>query len=591
MKRHYITIPPSVAAWVPDGAKGNWRDRIVQDVAGGNVLVVEPMPSNDLGVRAAVHGDRYYIEIGKDRDPSRSDTVFLMRVESADQRLPRRLPVKVDCEVTLWPGGVPPTLDPVDDLFDSGFSAEFEGDPASGAAEEAAPEVSPLLKRLLSAASDELRLHVRPGTDVEEADEPAAFLAPFRSLWSRLRLDRYLRLSPRHDALIRGHIKPQSLPPTQRADFKAAFGVELLHRIAGDDESRVADVARAIASIPIQATDRAAIWLATLDSLSGAALRRELHDSTSALSLLAVEDTACAREWRLVIAPGLVDLARTSDDELRSAVEDGVDPSDALKAVITWAGELAYHDERPEDVTAEVGNQQEPGFALAAAPSASGTSPRADNWVMSLRLADRGPFERLHSVLARAAALRPPQATLASIEDVASFHALAEEVESRFGEWREAVGNVKELEQDLQEARAALRRLERAAGGAACSIVGEGVTPRDATEIAELLESPALEQAPHWLLRSDATLEHTPTPKTKAEWASVLVDAQRRSLVHLFCNLAAELNEPEFLGWIATPGVDDDLERHLRESLVSGPGQERQLFDLYNFAEYGITMA
>ena len=29
----------------------------------------------------------------------------------------------------------------------------------------------------------------------------------------------------------------------------------------------------------------------------------------------------------------------------------------------------------------------------------------------------------------------------------------------------------------------------------------------------------------------------------------------------------------------------------VRESLVSGPGQERQLFDLYNFAEYGITMA
>ncbi len=429
-------------------------------------------------------------------------------------------------------------------------------------------------------------MHVRPGTDVEEADEPGAFLKPFRHLWSRLRLDRYLRLSPRHDALIRGHIKPQSLSATQRAEFKAAFGIELLHRIAADDESRVVDVARAISSIPIQATDRAAIWLATLDSLSRAALRRELHDSTSALSLLAVDDTSHANAWRSVIAPGLVDLARTNDDELRAAVVDGGDPSDMLTAVIAWARELAYHDARPESESADAGTPEQPRPRLAAASATSGTSPRADDWVMSLRLSDRGPFERLHSVLARAAALRPQQGTLASVEDVETFHALAEEVESHFGEWRETVGNVNELKRDLQEARAALRRLEQAAGPAACSIVGEGVTPRDATEIADLLESTAFEHAPHWLLRSDADPEHTPRPKTKTEWATVLVDARRRSLVRLFCNLAVELNEPESLGWIATPAVDEDLERHLhewfrrvREFLREVPPEFRALVD------------
>ena len=497
-------IPPSVSAWVPDGAEGDWRDRIVTDVAGGNCMVVEPMPSNDLGVRAAVHGDRYYIEIGRDRDPSRSDTVFIMRVESADQRLPRRSPVKVACELRLWPGGVPPALDPIDDLFDSRFSDAPEGQSAAVAEEERAPEVSPLLKRLLSTASEELRMHVRPGTDIEEPDDPAAFLGPFRHLWSRIRLDRYLRLPPRFDALIRGHIKPQSLPAAQRAELKAAFGIELLHRIAVDDESRVVDSARAIASIPIQATDRAAIWIATLDSLSRAALRRELHDSTSALSLLVVDDTAQAKAWRSVIAPGLADLARTSDDELRAAVEDGGDPSDVLRAVIAWARELAFHDERPESESADEGSEEQQSPPEIAAATASSASTRADDWVISLRLADRGPFERLHSVLARASELRPRQAALASIEDVATFHALAEDVESHFREWREAVGNVTELRRDLDEARAALRRLEQTAGPAACSIVGEGVTPRDATEIADLLESPALEHAPGWLLRSDA---------------------------------------------------------------------------------------
>lgn len=566
MKRYYIQIPPSVAAWVPDGADGDWRDRIVRDVAGGSRLVVEPMPSNDRGVRAAVHGDRYYIEIGRDRDPSRSDTLFLMRVESASQRLPRRSPVRVACEVRLWPGGVPPVLDPVDDLFDSRFSDEPEGPSASGAAVEEAPEVSPLLKRLLSTASEELRMHVRPGTDVEEPNEAAAFLAPFQHLWSRLRLDRYLRLPPRLDALIRGHIKPQSLPVTQRAELKVAFGIELLHRIAVDDESRVVDVARAIASIPLQATDRAAIWIATLDSLSRATLRRELHDSTRALSSLVVEGTTHAKAWRSVIAPGLADLARTSDDELRAAVEDGGDPSDMLQAVIAWARELAFHDERSESESADAGSEeQQSPPEIAAAPAETSTSTRADDWVISLRLSDRGPFERLHSALARAAELRSRDAALASIEDVATFHALAEEVESRLSEWRDAVGNVNELRRDLDEARSALRRLEQIAGPAACSIVGEGVTPRDATELADLLESPVLEHAPDWLLRSDADLEHTPRPKTKAEWASVLVDAQRRSLARLFCDLAVELDEPGSLGWIAEPAVGEDLERHLHE--------------------------
>ena len=339
----------------------------------------------------------------------------------------------------------------------------------------------------------------------------------------------------------------------------------MLHRIAVDDESRVVDVVKAIASIPIQATDRAAIWIATLDSLSRAELRRELHESTNALSLLAAEDTAHARAWRSVIAPGLVDLARTSDDELRAAVEAAGDLPDMLQAVIAWASELAFHDERPESESAGAGTEQQSPSAVAAALAFSGASPRADDWVISLRLSDSGPFERLHSVLARAAELRPRQATLASIDEVAAFHALAEDVESHFREWREAVGNVNELRRDLEEARAALRRLEQTAGPAAWSIVGEGVTPGDATEIADLLESPALGHAPSWLLRSDADQGHAPRPKTKTEWATVLVDAELRSLVRLFCDLAVELNEPDSLAWIATPAASDNLERHLRE--------------------------
>lgn len=483
-----------------------------------------------------------------------------MRIESADQRLPRRPPVKLACEIRPWPGGVPPSLDPVDHLFGSRLSEE---DASTTVVVEKGREISPLLKRLLRTASGELRMHVRPGTDVDEPEEADAFLGPFRRLWSRLRLDRYLRLPPRHDALISGRVKPQSLAATQRAELEVAFGVELLHRIAVDDENRVVDVVRAIASLPIQPTDRASIWLATLDSLSSAQLRRELHESIDALSMLAEEDTPRARAWRSVVGPGLVDLARTTDDELRAAVGAGGDPADMLQAVLAWAAELAFHDERPERESAQETKQPSP--SPAATPLPSGASPRADDWVISLRLPDRGPFERLHNVLARTAELRSRAMTLASIDEVAAFHALAEDVESHFREWREAVGDIDELRRDLEEARAALRRLEQTAGPAACSIVGEGITPSDATEIADLLESPALEQIPEWLLWHDAVQEHTPPTTTRTDWAAVLVDSERRSLVRLFCDLAAELNEPESLAWIAPPAAGDDLARHLRE--------------------------
>lgn len=562
MKRHYIKIPPSVAQWVPDGDEGDWRSRIVRDVTGGDHLVVEPMPSNDLGVRAAVHGDHYYIEIGRDRDPNRSDTVFLMRIESADQRLPRRSPVRRACEMKPWPGGTPPVLDSVDDLF----GARFFDEPDVEARTEQAPEASPLLKRILSTGSGGLRMHVRPGSDVQEPDGPTAFLQPFRQLWSRLRLDRYVQLSPRHEALITGLVKPQSLPPIERAGLKAAFGIELLHRVAIYDESRVLDVAHAIAAMPIRATDRAAIWIATLDSLSSADLRRELHDSIDALTALSREDTVNVRAWRSIIAPGLVDLARTRDDELRDAVEDSDEPPDVLQAVIAWARELAFREEQPRSESTPAGTD-EPSERPTAVTSEP-TFQRADHWVIRLRLPDGEAFENLHSVLVRAAELRRQPATLVSIDDVTAFHALAEEVETHFRQWRETVGNVNELRRDLEEASVALHKLEQVAGPDASSIIDKGVTPRDVTEIASLLENPALRCAPDWLLWPSTDQEQTSRPQTETEWATVLVDAERRGLVRLFCELAVELDEPGFMDWIPEPAPTDDLERHLRESFL-----------------------
>jgi hypothetical protein len=68
-------------------------------------------------VRVALHGDKYYFEVGRDRE--RDDTIFFTRIEAAsDQRQPHSTPRKIDGEFRLWPAaGDPPPLESADALF------------------------------------------------------------------------------------------------------------------------------------------------------------------------------------------------------------------------------------------------------------------------------------------------------------------------------------------------------------------------------------------------------------------------------------------------------------------------------------------
>src|SRR5690242_18334063 len=107
MVRHYIKIPTTLRSWFPGGAPPSWRDEIFADAtAEGTKLVIERIAPNSEGVRAALYGDRFSYEVGKDRD--REDTLFLMRIEAADRKLPRTVPISFDRAITLWPGGDPP---------------------------------------------------------------------------------------------------------------------------------------------------------------------------------------------------------------------------------------------------------------------------------------------------------------------------------------------------------------------------------------------------------------------------------------------------------------------------------------------------
>ena len=222
-----------------------------------------------------MHGDRFYVEIGRDRD--RRDTVFLMRVQSAEARLPRSYPVTLKTELLQWPGGFPTELDDVDDLF-------FQTEP-SEAQMVARIEPSPLLRSLLGGMPTSIRQRFRPGTDVEEPTAPRSFLLPLRQLWSRYRLDRRLQLLPRQDLLLRTQTTPTELPRSERDAMLDAFGLGLLNELALAGKPVLQAVLESLATVAIAPELRATVWVGTLEQLDLEGLRRELHACADALSV------------------------------------------------------------------------------------------------------------------------------------------------------------------------------------------------------------------------------------------------------------------------------------------------------------------
>jgi hypothetical protein len=199
MPRHYVKIPPLIQQWFPGGAPTNWQQVAFDDATErGKCLVVEVLPPNARGVRAALHGDTYYFEIG--RDGSRRDAFFLMRIETAGaHRFPRSQPRRITGEFRLWPShGVPPALDDVGGIF--GVAPQTDDEAAEPAL---AARPSPLLVARLSSVASEVRHSFRPWVDVVVPPDEGAFLEALRAVWTRYRLERYANVSARSSGMSR----------------------------------------------------------------------------------------------------------------------------------------------------------------------------------------------------------------------------------------------------------------------------------------------------------------------------------------------------------------------------------------------------
>lgn len=311
---------------------------------------------------------------------------------------------------------------------------------------------------------------------------------------------------------------------------------------------------------------RAQLWLATLAPLGSADLRRELHEAASGLAAQAVApDTAAVQTQRLLV-DGLTRLSRANPDDeaLMDLLSRGATPHECLASVAKWAGTLAFSEAPTGDTTVAAPPVHPRGVQPVRVKSTAATL--ADGWVLKLRLPNEGPLERHRlAVVSAAEALAREASSLGSVEGLMAFDAKVEEVALRSKEWRDAVGDLTPLQEDLREAEEAVSALEEWIGdSAAARLIQEHyITPNDGLAIAALLKDPMLAHAPEWLVPS--AQQGDGVEDTRLRQAVLFADRETRGLVRLFCDFSAELQEPAATGWLAAPEPGDSVERHLRD--------------------------
>ena len=268
--RHYLKIPATIAQYYPGIRPAAWREAIFADLTEmGQAMTVETLPDNARGARAALHGDRFYAEVGRDRD--REDALFLIRINEV--RHPRSVPQRFSGSFALWTGGDPPLLDSVDEVLGRSAKESLETEEPSLAPHDDEP--SPRLLERLSGFPAELRNSWRPG----EESEPASvsdFLEPLRALWTRYRLDRLVELTPRQELLLRG-TTPAQLGQKERNALITNFSFSLLNKLVLDEYVDLFGVIEQLSAAALPSDVRVRLWLSTFEGTDAPAIRREIY--------------------------------------------------------------------------------------------------------------------------------------------------------------------------------------------------------------------------------------------------------------------------------------------------------------------------
>jgi hypothetical protein len=559
MRRLYLKIPPSLQQYFPGGASPDWRERAFKDATeGGTKLTMLELVPNDLGPRAALLGDEFYFEVGLDR--SRTDTLFLTRIAPA--KAPNRMPHSVNCDVRLWPGGVPAVLDLVADLLGAGETEPDSPVPSPVAGPNVVP--SAVLLAMLADVKPEVRREFRPAKLESTAVE---FLAPLRNVWARHRLDRLVDPSGRQAALLRGVINPSELPEAERHALVSLFGFGLLNKLAaagtgGLDE--LERVLRSLGDVPDSAS-RLAVWAALTSTLPADDLRRELSEARNGLASLADDDGRVAAAVSGAL-PLLLKAAQRVADASLAAVLEGPHPgASVLGELSKWAARLEFSEQMPD--VGRVTPAEEAPTELSG-PADAALLRAVDEWV--LRLRGVGPDQVREQIEVMRGLVAQHQAVLISGASIESFPTTLASV-SAFAEatlaWLADLPDPGALVQDRAEALAALVDAWTLLGESALELVSgpSDVTPRELSETVALLKDPmGLRVVPAWMWYVDQIGSGEP-PKLPLEMASSLLNGKTRLAVQDFLDKLNRLGQPAAAGWLPPLPSGRPVDEHVAE--------------------------
>lgn len=532
MARHYLKIPSTIQAYYPGGAPEDWRVKAFEDATeGGKRLVLTPLPANDQGVRASVFGEDLYFEIGRDRN--REDTIFVTRIERG--RNPSQTPRALDCEIRLWPGGVPPTLDSVRYLFSS-----------SAVASEALPEVpesrltiSDDLVEFLAEVPATQRPGLRPRWS--RADLPT-WLEMMGRLWTRHSLERFVEPSERELAILTGRIQPAQLADEERVSITALVSILALDRMLSRGSEREAMALLQSFDGVDEPLVGLLLWPATLPD-SAQALSMEVRESIpiqEPLEALTLESLAF-EAWRPVL---LERIRSIGDEQLASELVDAPTAVETLKRLANWAVRRSPSAQPPPPV-------EEARLWREA----------AEAWVLKRkRLVERLPSHcaELRAIGVVASSFDAP----ATVDALVQFRELGSQLRGMLDEILEELPEADELEKDVADAEAALLRMSAVLGPATGQFLARNssVSASEVASACHLMEArQAISVVPLWMWPSGIR-----PADAEGTFQALLSPGTAYGVSH-FIDLLGKLGQPAAAAWLPPLPPGRPVEEHLNE--------------------------
>ena len=539
-RRHYLKILPYLRDYALQVAHpDDWQKAVFDDITeSGKNLTIEHLPPTEYGVRLGLCGDTYYCEATVDRE--RPDSIFVFKIDNAARRELKKVPTRYAAEFSLLTsrGGQAVALDSPQELWGIETIAKSPLDIFSSPA-NAATIPSEQLCAILALAPPDIRHLWRPAVKSGLQDASDAFLEQWRAVWLKFQLDRYRRLTPRQESLVKRLIPFPKVDPKERREIMSIFGIDLLNAYVRDQSDRTEtlyELLRSLPLLPIPAETRAIMWASMVRSLKKDDFYRELYDAASRFQELSGLEES--KVWSVCLIGVLTSLASTLQDPLlQQLVEDCRDEADPVAFLARWAvNNLEFEDTRsakakaaptqvsatsesrpkaPPHIGTDVLDGLQPHQQRSSFPEGATTSTirskHFNEWLLILQALEPKQVKLVVEEVKASASHLANLASDCSIEGLATLVMSLSVLADNLQHWMGELPDPARLAKDYDEGIVAYDEALKLIGEDIDRILSEGVlTPEDIQEAVALSKrQDVLRSVPNWVWEGTSDLSAT----------------------------------------------------------------------------------